>query len=167
VSELPQPAIDHLYPFLLLGASAVAALIALVSAVNKARGELRTLMRDQIREAYSINEKGEPGIAAQVTLRIVTDAFSSNLDHLAKAIHDVEQVQEALAADLKEHERRELERGERRDEAIKTDVARTISEALRFPKEVAHQYQLVRVAQEEQGKRLDDIGHRVRVLEAK
>jgi hypothetical protein len=167
VSDLSPAAVEHLYPFLLLGSAAVAALIALVATINKGRLELRTMMRDQIREAYSIDEQGKPGIAAQVTLQIVTDAFSSNLDHLSRAIGDVETEQKELRGALLEHERKEFERGDKRDQSLKAEVARTIAEALRYPREVAHQYQLVRTAQEEQGKQLDAHEHRIRLLEAK
>jgi cysteinyl-tRNA synthetase len=167
VSDLPQPAVEHLYPFLILGSAAVAALIALVATINKGRLELRTMMRDQIREAYSFDDQGKPGIAAQVTMRIVSDAFSTNLDHLTRALGDVEAEQKELRAALTEHERKEFERGDQRDTSLKAEVARTISDALRFPKEVAHQYQLVRSHQEEQGKQLDSHEHRIRLLEAK
>jgi hypothetical protein len=167
VSDLPQPAVEHLYPFLVLAVAVVAILAAILGAVVKGIRDLKALMRSEIRASYSEDEEGKPGIAAVMTRRIVEQAFSSNLEHITKALRDVELVQQDLAEDLKEHERREFDRGDQRDRELKADVSRTIEAALRYPKELASQYQIVRATVDEHGKRLDDIGHRVRVLEAK
>ena len=167
MSSLPPDAVAHLYPFLVLAGAAVALLGGILAAVMKGIRDLKALMRSEIRSSYSTDEEGKPGIAAVMTRKIVEEAFSSNLDHLAKAIRDVELVQQDLADDLKEHERREFERGDARDRDLKTEVARTIESALRYPKELATQYQLVRATVDQQGKQLDSHEHRLRVLEAK
>ena len=167
MSSLPPDAVEHLYPFLVLAVACVGLLAAILAAVVKGIRDLKALMRAEIRASYSLDENGKPGLAAVMTRQIVQDAFASNLEHVTKALRDVEVVQEALAEDLKEHERREFERGDQRDRDLKADVARTIETALRYPRELATQYQLVRATQDEHGKRIDSHEHRLRVLEAK
>lgn len=167
MSDLPPVAVEHLYPFLVLTVAAVAILAAILAAVVKGISDLKKLMRSEIRASYSEDEEGKPGVAMLMTRKIVEEAFSTNLDHVTKALRDVEKVQEDLAEDLKEHERREFERGDQRDRELKADVSRTIEAALRYPKELAHQYQLMRSTVDEHGKRIDSHEHRLRVLEAK
>ena len=167
MSALPPDAAEHLLPFLYLAVACVGLLAAILGAVVKGVRDLKKLMRSEIRASYSLDEDGKPGLAAVMTRKIVEEAFSSNLDHITKALRDVELVQQDLAEDLKEHERREFERGDARDRDLKADVARTIEAALRYPKELANQYQLVRATQDEHGKRIDSHEHRLRVLEAK
>lgn len=167
VADLPQPAVEHLFPFLVLAIAGVTLLGAILAAVVKGIRDLKALMRSEIRASYSDDEEGKPGVAAVMTRKIVQEAFSSNLEHITTALRDVQLVQEDLAQDLKEHERREFERGDQRDRDLKADVSRTIETALRYPRELAAQYQLVRATVDEHGKRLDDVVQRVRVLEAK
>lgn len=167
MTDLPQPAVEHLYPFLVLAVAVVGLLAAILAAVVKGIRDLKALMRSEIRASYADDEEGRPGVAAVMTRKIVQEAFSANLEHITKALRDVELVQQDLAEDLKEHERREFERGDQRDRDLKQDVARTIEQALRYPKELANQYQLVRATVDQQGKQLDSHEHRLRVLEAK
>ena len=100
MTDLPQPAVEHLFPFLVLAIACVGLLGGILAAVVKGIRDLKALMRSEIRASYSDDEAGNPGVAAVMTRKIVQEAFASNLDHLAKAIRDVETVQADLASDL-------------------------------------------------------------------
>lgn len=167
MTDLPQPAVEHLYPFLVLAVVVVGLLAGILTAVVKGIRDLKSLMRSEIRASYADDDDGKPGIAAVMTRKIVQEAFSANLDHISRSIQDIERVQEELASNLKQHEEKEFERADRRDRDLKSDVSRAIDTALRYPKELANQCRLVRETVGQQGKQIDSHEHRLRVLEAK
>lgn len=161
MTELPQTAIEHLHPFMVLAGVFGSGLVGIAVLVWKGAHMMERVHNRSIARAFQDDpESGEPGVAAKATRRIVGEAFTPAVEEVMRAVQDLDRKLEA-------HVRDEDGRNERRARELREELSRSVDQAMKFPAAVLRKVEKIEAVQEEQGKRIDSVEHRTRVLEQK